>query len=93
METIEGPLLGVLIVWGVVTAALIALLAYRGTLEIHEDDQIFLDKAGDSMASEQREIVARIEKLSKPIKLLMICSIVLLVAAAGVWLFNGFKNF
>lgn len=93
METIEGPLLGVLIVWGVVTAALIALLAYRGTLEIHEDDQIFLDKAGDSMASEQREIVARIEKLGKPIKLLMISSIVLLVAAAGVWLFNGFKNF
>jgi hypothetical protein len=93
MESIEGPLLGVLAVWGVVTAALIALLAYRGTLEIHEDDQIFLDKAGDSMASEQREIVARIEKLSKPIKLLMISSIVLLVAAAGVWLFNGFKNF
>ncbi|MFZ0521483.1 MAG: hypothetical protein WAN14_11090 [Candidatus Acidiferrales bacterium] len=93
MESIEGPLLGVLVVWGVVTAALIALLAYRGTLEIHEDDQIFLDKAGDSMASEQREIVARIEKLSKPIKLLMISSIVLLVAAAGVWLFQGFQKF
>jgi hypothetical protein len=93
MESIEGPLLGVLVVWGVVTAALIALLAYRGTLEIHEGDQIFLDKAGDSMASEQREIVARIEKLSKPIKMLMISSIVLLVVAAGVWLFQGFKNF
>ena len=93
MESIQGPLLGVLVVWGVVTAALIALLAYRGTLEIHEDDQIFLDKAGDSMASEQREIVARIEKLSKPIKMLMISSIVLLVVAAGVWLFQGFKNF
>jgi hypothetical protein len=93
MESIEGPLLGVLAVWGVVTAALIALLAYRGTLEIHEGDQIFLDKAGDSMATEQREIVARIERLGKPIKLLMISSIVLLVAAAGVWLFNGFKNF
>jgi hypothetical protein len=90
---IQGPLLGVLVVWGVVTAALIALLAYRGTLEIHEDDQIFLDKAGDSMASEQREIVARIDKLSKPIKMLMISSIVLLVVAAGVWLFQGFKNF
>jgi hypothetical protein len=93
MESIEGPLLGVLVVWGAVTAALIALLAYRGTLEIHEDDQIFLDKAGDSMASEQREIVARIEKLSRPIKLLMISSIVLLVAAAGVWLFQGFQKF
>ncbi|MGA7621967.1 MAG: hypothetical protein WCA38_16865 [Candidatus Acidiferrales bacterium] len=93
MDTIHEALIGVLAVWGAVTAALIALLAYRGTLEIHEDDQIFLDSAGDSMASEQRQIVARIDKLAKPIKLLMILSIVLLLAAAGVWLFEGFRNF
>jgi hypothetical protein len=93
MEAIHGALLGVLVLWGAVTAVLIGLLAYRGTLEIREDDQIFLDRAGDSMANEQREIVARIDKLSKPIKLFMILSIVLLLTALGVFLFEGFKNF
>ena len=93
MEAINGALLGVLVLWGAVTAVLVGLLAYRGTLEIREDDQIFLDRAGDSMANEQREIVARIDKLSKPIKLLMILSIVLLLTALGVFLFEGFKNF
>jgi hypothetical protein len=93
MEAIHGALLGVLVLWGAVTAVLVALLAYRGTLEIREDDQIFLDRAGDSMANEQREIVARIEKLSKPIKLLMILSIVLLLVAFGVFLYEGFNRF
>ena len=93
MEAIHGALLGVLVLWGAVTAVLIALLAYRGTLEIREDDQIFLDRAGDSMANEQRELVARIDKLSKPIKLFMILSIVLLLVALGVFLFEGFRNF
>jgi hypothetical protein len=93
MEAVHGALLGVLVLWGAVTAVLIGLLAYRGTLEIREDDQIFLGRAGDSMANEQREIVARIDKLSKPIKLLMILSIVLLLVALGVFLFEGFKNF
>ncbi len=93
MEAIHGALLGVLVLWGAVTAVLVGLLAYRGTLEIREDDQIFLGRAGDSMANEQREIVARIDKLSKPIKLLMILSIVLLLVALGVFLAEGFKNF
>ena len=93
MEAIHGALLGVLVLWGAVTAVLVGLLAYRGTLEIREDDQIFLDRAGDSMANEQREIVARIDKLSKPIKLFMIMSIVLLLVALGVFLWEGFKNF
>jgi hypothetical protein len=93
MEAIHGALLGILVLWGAVTAVLVGLLAYRGTLEIREDDQIFLGRAGDSMANEQREIVARIDKLSKPIKLLMILSIVLLVTALGVFLAEGFKNF
>ena len=93
MEAIHGALLGVLVLWGAVTAVLVGLLAYRGTLEIREDDQIFLDRAGDSMANEQRELVARIDKLSKPIKLFMILSIVLLLTALGVFLFEGFNKF
>jgi hypothetical protein len=93
METISSTLLGLMVAWGVVTAALVCLLIYRGTLEAHEDDQIFLDAAGESMAQEQRMIVARIDKLSRPITLLIVASCVLLVVIAGIWLYQGFQKF
>jgi len=93
MDTFHDVLYAVLIAWGVVTAALVCLLIYRGTLEAHEDDQIFLDAAGDSMASEQRALVARIDKLGRPITLLIIASSVLLLVVAGIWVWQGYKNF
>lgn len=93
MDTVHDVLYALLIAWGAVTGLLICLLIYRGTLETREGDQIFLDAAGDSMASEQRAIVARIDKLGRPITALIILSSVLLVASAGVWLWQGFKNF
>ena len=93
MPEIHGPLLDVLVVWGIVTAVLVILLVYSGTLEVREDDQIFLDSAGDSMAQEQRLIVARIERLARPIKLLMITSILLLIAAGGFFLYDGYQRF
>jgi hypothetical protein len=93
METISSTLLGLMVAWGVVTAALVCLLIYRGTLEAHEDDQIFLDAAGESMAQEQRMIVARIDKLSRPITLLIVASCSLLVVIAGIWLYQGFQKF
>ena len=93
MHELHGPLLDIVVVWGVVTAALVIMLVYRGTLEVREDDQIFLDSAGDSMAREQRVIVARIERLALPIKLLMITSIVLLIAVGGFFLYDGYQRF
>lgn len=93
MPEIHGPLFGLLVAWGIVTAALVVLLVYRGTLEAREDDQIFLDSAGDSMARDQRVIVARIERVSGPIKVLIITSIVLLLAAGGFWLYDGYQRF
>jgi len=93
MEQIHELLYPLMIAWGVVTAVLICLLIYRGTLETREGDQIFLDAAQESMANEQRAIVARIEALSRPIMLLIVASGVLLVVVAGIWLWQGFKSF
>lgn len=93
MNNMHDLLYASLIVWGVVTALLIVLVIYRSTLETREGDQIFLDSAGQSMAEEQREIVARIDKLAMPIKALIIVSAVLLAASAALWLMEGFKNF
>jgi hypothetical protein len=93
MEHVHELLYPLLIAWGVVTGVLICLLIYRGTLETREGDQIFLDAAQESMANEQRAIVARIEALSRPIILLIVVSGALLVVVAGIWLWQGFKNF
>lgn len=93
MEEIHGTLFNLMIAWGAITAVLVCLIIYRGTLETREGDQIFLDAAEETMAAEQRAIVARIEKVSKPIKLLIILSGALLLVIAGMWLYQGFKNF
>jgi len=88
-----GMLQMLLLTWGVITAVLICVMIYRSTLETREEDQIFLDAAGESMANEQRAIVARIEKLGRPIAALMVVSGVLLATIAGLWLYQGFRSF
>ena len=93
MGSMHDFLMILMIAWGGVTAVLISLLIYRGTLEAHEDDQIFLDAAGDSMAAEQRTIVAKIDKLSRPIMMLIVASVGLLLVAGAVWGFEAYQHF
>jgi hypothetical protein len=90
---LTGPLLYLLIAWGVVTAIFLFLLLRRSLLASHEDDQIFLDAAEEHMAKEQRELVAKINALSKPIMSTGILSGVLLLVIAGMWLYTGLRNF
>ena len=83
-----------LVSWGVITALLIVVMIYRSMLTNREEDQLFLDAAGDSMAQEQRVIVSRIEKLGRPITALAtVLSALLLLSAAGMWLYQGYRNF
>jgi len=91
--TLSGPLNYLLITWGVVTAVFLVLLLRRSLLASHEDDQIFLDAAEEHMAREQRELVAKIDALSKPLMGTGILAGVLLLVIAGMWLYSGLKNF
>jgi hypothetical protein len=93
MEALQNAFVPLLVSWGIVTTILIVALIYRSMLENREEDQIFLDAAAQSMANEQRALVSRIEKLSRPITALIVVSAVLLVAVAGVWVYQGLRSF
>jgi hypothetical protein len=54
----------VLVVWGVVTAALAVLLIYRSTISMKEDDQLFLDSAQSNLEKEQQEVRTRLAQLT-----------------------------
>jgi hypothetical protein len=92
-STLTGPVLYTLIAWGIVTAVFLALLLWRNLLESHEDDQLFLDAAEDHMAREQRALVQRINTLSRPIMMTGILAGILLLASAGMWLYEGLRHF
>lgn len=94
MEETRSLVLDLLMVsWGVITAALVVLVVYRGTLSSKEDDQIFIDAAEQHHYREQQQIIARITRLTSPIIALAVLSGVLLLASAGVWIYQGYKSF
>lgn len=93
MGDISGPLAYLLLSWGLITIALIALVVYRATLSSKEDDQLYLNKAEVSMmGSDQAVLISRLNRLGKPIVALAIVSGILLLASASLWVWIGFNN-
>jgi hypothetical protein len=94
MQDPQSLLLTLLMIsWGVITAVLVVLVIYRGTLASREDDQIFIDAAEKHHYDEQQEIIAKMSRLTRPIITLAVISGVLLLTSAGIWIYGGLKNF
>jgi hypothetical protein len=91
MDTLYVTSLGFVIACGIVLAAWFCLIIYRGTLEAHEDDQLYL--ADPMLAQAQREVVARIERINPVIRTVMIGWIVLAAVSAGLWIWQGYRAF
>ena len=78
-----------LVIWGIITVALIGLVIYRAVVGIHEEDQLFLDRAETALEKDQLETLARIKVLDPILKVLAIASGGLLLVIAAVWLYRG----
>ncbi|HEX7289069.1 MAG TPA: hypothetical protein VF532_22990 [Candidatus Angelobacter sp.] len=82
-------MLALLILWGGFTLVLILLLIYRGTLTMHEDDQLFLDSAEDHMQKEQQELIQKMDRLTPWVRICGAGSVVLILVIAGTWFYNN----
>jgi hypothetical protein len=81
-----------LIIWGVLTAALIVVLIYRSTLTMHEDDQIFLDEAESHMEKEQQELRVKMNKVKPFVNWLGAASGALILFIGVMWLWRGISQ-
>ncbi|HJT52682.1 MAG TPA: hypothetical protein VJ848_02435 [Candidatus Angelobacter sp.] len=75
-----------LILWGGLTLVLVLLLIYRGTLTMHEDDQLFLDSAEAHMEKEQQQLITQMNKITVWVRVLGTCSVVLIMLIGGIFL-------
>jgi hypothetical protein len=81
-----------LIAWGIVTGVFIILLFYRSTLTRQEDDQLFIDESASSMATNQRELIAKVNKISPLIKAVGATSGVMILVIAGWAVYIGLNS-
>ena len=88
-----STLLWLLIAWGVITAAFVAMLIWKSLVGMREDDQIFLDTTESSLAEEQRLIVGRVQRITGYAKGFGFASAGLLILIAGMWLYRGLAAF
>jgi hypothetical protein len=79
----------VAVMFGVFAIGLIVLLIYKSTLTMHRDDQLFLDDASSHMHDEQTELLAKLNRLTIPVRVFSIGSGVFLLVLVGVWLYQG----
>ncbi|MBZ5629668.1 MAG: hypothetical protein LAO06_12465 [Acidobacteriia bacterium] len=88
----SSTLTNLLIVWGVLTAALVILLIYRSTLAMREDDQLFLNDSESHMQIEQQQVIARLNKVNLPVRILGAASGLLILVIAGLWIYEGLSR-
>jgi hypothetical protein len=81
-----------LIAWGVVTGILLILLFYRSTLTRQEDDQLFIDESSSSRATEQSQLIAKVNKINPLVKLVGATSGLMILAIAGWAVYIGLNS-
>jgi len=90
MSTLATMLTYLLIAGGAASAVLVVLVIYGNVLDTRADEEIYLNKTEEKMmASEQPELIRKMNRLSRVITVLAVTAGVLLLASAGVWVWIG----
>lgn len=90
MGGIPSTLAYLLMTWGAITGVLVVLVIYGNALSTREDDEIYLNKTEEAMmATEQRMLIGKMNRLARVITVLAVMSGIFLLASASVWVWIG----
>jgi len=81
-----------LYVWAGLTVVLVALLIYRALIGIHEDNQIFLDRAEAALEQEQLEVTRKLRRIDPIVKRLAVASGTLILILGSVWIYRNLSS-
>jgi hypothetical protein len=89
---IPMSLLGSLIVWALVTIALLVVVTYRGFLAKDETDRIYISQTQNRLAVQQQEIIAKVSRLDRFVKGFLYASGGLIVISLTIWVWSSFSK-
>jgi len=81
------------IVWAIVTTTLLALIVYRSNLTRYEEDQLFLDEAGEHQHREQETILKKINRIQPLVRVFTVTTCVMTVAIVGLYVYDAIRQF
>jgi hypothetical protein len=81
-----------LIVWAVIAACFLALLAYRGQLTRYEEDQLFLSETESNEQREQSEIVRKVNKIQPLVRILGVAAAVMTAGIVGIFTYDAWQH-
>jgi Tfp pilus assembly protein PilN len=82
----------VAVIFGAFAIVLILLLIYRSTLTMHRDDQLFLDDASSHMHEEQTELLAKVNRLTIPLRAFGIASGISLLVLMAMLIYQNLNQ-
>ena len=78
----------VAVIFGVFAIGLIVLLIYKSTLTMQRDDQLFLDDASSHMHEEQTDLLAKVNRITIPVRVFSLGSGVFFLALVAMLIYQ-----
>jgi hypothetical protein len=81
-----------LLIWAVIAACFLALLAYKGQLTRYEEDQLFLNETETHDQREQTEIVRKVKKLEPFVRVLGVAAAFMTVCIVSIYTYDAWQH-
>jgi hypothetical protein len=85
------PMTAMLVAWAMVTCVFIGLMIYRSVIGMREEDQLYLDSS--VLEGQQKEIVAKLDRISPYLKGFGWASAGLLLLIGSYSMYQAFTHF